>query len=79
MFLSSLNSIFPMKGSGPNPGCSAIPGQPVARMRQAPIPWPRSQNQFNILAAHGGSRPLSTSHINVAYYIHGVWQTEISN
>ena len=33
-----------------DPGGSAIPGQPVARTEQAPIPWPRFKNQFNIQA-----------------------------
>ena len=27
---------------------SAIPRQPVARAKQASIPWPKSKNQFNI-------------------------------
>ena len=40
--------IFSPKGSGPNPGGSARPGQPVARTEQAPIPWPLFKNQFNI-------------------------------
>ena len=31
-----------------DPGGSAIPGQPVARTEQAPIPWPKFKNQFNI-------------------------------
>ena len=43
-------SIFP-GGSGPIPGRTAIPGRPVAGTGQAPIPWPRSKNQFNIQAA----------------------------
>ena len=29
-------------------GGSAIPRQPVARAKQASIPWPKSKNQFNI-------------------------------
>ena len=35
-------------GEGAVLGCSAIPRQPVARAKQASIPWPKSKNQFNI-------------------------------
>ena len=38
---------FPL-GEGAVLGFSARPRQPVARVKQASIPWPRSKNQFNI-------------------------------
>ena len=45
---------FP-KGEWADPGGSAIPGQPVARTEQAPIPWPSCKNQFNIQAPQWGA------------------------
>ena len=45
----SLVRLLPTEGWA-DPGGTAIPGQPVARTEQAPIPWPRFKNQFNIQA-----------------------------
>ena len=45
-----LYCLFSPKGEWADPGGSAIPGQPVARTEQAPIPWPSCKNQFNIQA-----------------------------
>ena len=45
---------FP-RGEWADPGGSAIPGQPVARTEQAPIPWPSCKNQFNIQVPQWGT------------------------
>ena len=45
---------FPI-GEWADPGGSAIPGQPVARTEQAPIPWPKFKNQFNIQVPQWGT------------------------
>ena len=45
----TLFRLLPLLGWA-DPGGSAIPSQPVARTEQAPIPWPRFKNQFNIQA-----------------------------
>lgn len=41
--------VFP-KGEWANPGGTAIPGRPVAKVEQAPDTSPRFKNQFNIEA-----------------------------
>ena len=47
-FLGLKYIIPPQKGKRAVLGGSAIPRQPVARAKQASIPWPKSKNQFNI-------------------------------
>ena len=47
-FLSLKCIIPPKRGKRAVLGGSAIPRQPVARAKQASIPWPKSKNQFNI-------------------------------
>ena len=37
------------------PGGTAIPGQPVAKVEQAPTTSPSSKNQFNIVDPRWGS------------------------
>ena len=36
------------RGEWADPGGTAIPGQPVAKVEQAPYTSPKSKNQFNI-------------------------------
>ena len=40
------DSVLVVCGEGAVLGCSAIPRQPVARAKQASIPWPKSKNVF---------------------------------
>ena len=49
-FKMIIKKFFPTKccGEGSVLGCIAIWRQPVARAKQASIPWPSSKNQFNI-------------------------------
>ena len=47
--MSFFGLLLPPEGWA-DPGGTAIPGQPVARMEQAPIPWPKFKNQINIQA-----------------------------
>ena len=42
--------LFSPKGEWADPGGTAIPGQPVAKVEQAPDTSPRFKNQFNIEA-----------------------------
>ena len=42
--------LFSPKGEWADPGATAIPGQPVAKVEQAPDTSPRFKNQFNIEA-----------------------------
>ena len=42
-------------GEWADPGGTAIPGQPVEKLEQAPKSSPKSKNQFNIEVPHWGT------------------------
>ena len=48
VFKFQIHIIPPKRGKRAVLGGSAIPRQPVARAKQASIPWRKSKNQFNI-------------------------------
>ena len=55
VYINFVASVTPLLEEWAAPGGTAIPGQPVAKVEQAPDTSPSAKNQFNIVDPRWGS------------------------